>query len=170
MLWTVTYLLCHFEMWTFPIKIQSIDAILCLHKCFSITELKWNVISCFCDIYFYTTLIFKKVQLKFINCLQKHMVNLLYRKQYICRDWFRRCKIMIVTFTTNNDQVNKKSSKINNCKFCWKKILFKHLKNWLNNSKLINQLFHNVYKPWERFRKKGDGCHMNWQKIPLLIV
>lgn len=48
-----------------------------------------------------------------MDCLRKLMVNLLQK----CRI---ALKVVIVTFTTNNGQINRKSSKMNNCKLYWK--------------------------------------------------
>lgn len=35
---------------------------------------------------------------------------------------------------------------------------------------LPRQLSSNVYITWEGFRKKENGCHMNWPKVPLRTV
>jgi len=71
----------------------------------------------------------------------------------VYRDWFQ----LKVMFTTNNGQINQKSSKINNCKLYWKKNPAQTLIELPQQFKVDNQPFHDVYKPWKRSRKKGDG-------------
>ena len=140
MLWSetsVTYVILKCEH--FSLKYRQTSFI------YTCAFLKWNAISCLFDVYFYITLIWKKVQLELIDCLQKLMVTLLHPKQYV-EISFDYSKVVIVMFLINNDQVNRKSSKMNNCKLYWKKILLKQSKNCFNNSKSINQSFHNVYE------------------------
>jgi len=63
--------------------------------------------------YFYTTLILKKVRLKLTDCLHRLMMSLHHPKLYVEID-FDDLKVAIVT---SNDQV-KKNLKIPNCKIC----------------------------------------------------
>jgi len=109
--------------------------------------------------YFYTTLILKKVRLKLTDCLHRLMMSLHHPKLYVEID-FDDLKVAIVT---SNDQV-KKNLKIPNCKICWMKILLKHLKNWLNSSMLTSQQYPDIW-----MGKKENSCHISWTKTPLQI-
>ncbi|EGI67318.1 Mariner Mos1 transposase [Acromyrmex echinatior] len=79
----------------------------------------------------------------------------------VCRDWFRRFKSGDCNVHDKQRTGQPKKFEDEQLQALLEENPAQTLKECLNNSKSINKLFYDVYKLWERFRKKENGSHMN---------
>lgn len=71
---------------------------------------------------------------------------------------------MITVSKTSILVEDRKFSKIQNCRNCWKKIWVNLKENWQDHWEWHSRLFQTVSKQWARFRKKELESHMSWKQ------